>query len=182
MGASLTDTLCTRCALCCDGTLFADVELAGAREATKVEILGLRVDEDADRPLMLLPCAALRDRRCTVYAHRPQCCRTFECRLLRDAGRGAVSTADAVERIEEARARVARVVALLDALGRRDVMLPLRERCADALAVHPGSDTARKALHAELSAAMADVDEALRRSFLDRDEREGRVDDASREA
>ena len=25
----LTDALCTHCALCCDGTLFADVELVG---------------------------------------------------------------------------------------------------------------------------------------------------------
>src|SRR5690242_4738886 len=67
MGASLTDTLCTRCGLCCDGTLFADVELSGRREATKLEVLGLRIDEDADRPLLLQPCAALRNRRCTVY-------------------------------------------------------------------------------------------------------------------
>jgi len=28
METRLTDTLCTRCGLCCDGTLFAEVELA----------------------------------------------------------------------------------------------------------------------------------------------------------
>ena len=167
MGASLTDTLCTRCGLCCDGTLFADVELAGTREATKLEILGLDVDDDADRPLLLQPCAALRDRRCTVYAHRPGCCRTFECRLLRDAGRGAVSVQHAVQRIDDAVARVARVEALLGALGRRDARLPLRERCAEALAVDPGADVARRALHVALGAALDDVEEALRRSFLD---------------
>ena len=37
----LTDTLCTRCGLCCDGTLFGDVELRGPVEAAQVEALGL---------------------------------------------------------------------------------------------------------------------------------------------
>ena len=33
METRLTDTLCTRCGLCCDGTLFAEVELAHRAEA-----------------------------------------------------------------------------------------------------------------------------------------------------
>jgi Fe-S-cluster containining protein len=179
MGPSLTDTLCTRCGLCCDGTLFADVELSGRREATKLEILGLEIDDDAERPLLVQPCAALRDRRCRVYAHRPGCCRTFECQLLRDARGGTVDVGLATERIAEALARVARVEALLETLGRRDVRLPLRERCAEALGVDASGDAGLNLANAELGAAMAEVDEALRRSFLDRDGREGRVDDAS---
>ena len=75
----LTDTLCTQCGLCCDGTLFGDVELAGRREAARLEGLGLDVDsDDADVELLALPCAGLRGTRCRVYAHRPPCCRTFE--------------------------------------------------------------------------------------------------------
>ncbi len=88
----VTDTLCTRCGLCCDGTLFGDVELTGRREAARLEALGLDVDtDDADVELLALPCAGLRKTRCSVYAHRPQCCRTFECRLLQETERGTVS-------------------------------------------------------------------------------------------
>ena len=43
---SLTDTLCTRCALCCEGSLFADVELSGPKEAAGLEIVGLKIEDD----------------------------------------------------------------------------------------------------------------------------------------
>ena len=53
MTRPLTDTLCTKCGLCCDGTLFADVELVGQAEAARLEIMGLEVDE-GDRNVGLL--------------------------------------------------------------------------------------------------------------------------------
>ena len=76
---SLTDRLCTHCALCCDGTLFADVELAGRKEAAALEAMGLEVedDDDGDGALLVLPCRALQGKRCGVYAHRPNCWLTF---------------------------------------------------------------------------------------------------------
>ena len=46
MKPSLTDQLCTRCGLCCDGSLFADVELAGSAEAAGLEVMGLEIEED----------------------------------------------------------------------------------------------------------------------------------------
>ena len=83
MKPSLTDTLCTRCGLCCDGSLFADVELAGTDEASALEVMGREIEEDDDdRGLLLQPCAALKGKRCSLYPHRPDCCRAFECRLL----------------------------------------------------------------------------------------------------
>src|SRR6058998_1228410 len=110
MEPSLTDTLCTRCGLCCDGSLFADVELSGRVEATGLEILGLEIEDDgAGGALLQQPCTALRGRRCSIYAHRPQCCRTFECRLLQEARRGDVSVERAGEQIEEALSRIGRV-------------------------------------------------------------------------
>src|SRR2546421_8471618 len=78
---SLTDIMCTRCGLCCDGSLFADVELAGADESSALETLGLDVDDagdDNEGALLLLPCGALKGKRCSIYPHRPDCCRTFE--------------------------------------------------------------------------------------------------------
>lgn len=79
------------CGLCCDGTLFADVELAGKREATSMELFGLDIEDTDEGPrgLLLQSCRAMKGTRCSIYAHRPKCCRTFECKLLKDVQRGA---------------------------------------------------------------------------------------------
>ncbi len=167
MTTSLTDALCTHCGLCCDGTLFADLALVGVREARRMEDLGLRLDEDSDEAaLMLLPCAGLKGTRCTVYAHRPRCCRTFECHLLLDAQRGAVSVATARATIDETRAQVAQVKALLAKLGDRRTELPLRERCAEVLASDaPYPATVSRQRHA-LSLAIVALEQSVRASFL----------------
>ena len=164
----LTDTLCTRCGLCCDGTLFGDVELTGPTEATRLEALGLDVDaDDADVELLALPCRGLRGTRCSVYAHRPQCCRTFECRLLQDAERGAVTVGDALTKIAEAKAQVQHVTTLLAALEpRRGLRLPLAERVADAIAAAPHSPAGARR-RAALDTAMAAVRHTVRTTFLE---------------
>ncbi len=163
----LTDTLCTRCGLCCDGTLFGDVELSGPAEAARLEVLGLDVDtDDADAELLALPCAGLRGTRCSVYAHRPQCCRTFECRLLQNAQRGAVTHEEALARILEARAQVQRVQTLLATLGARAVRMPLAERVADAIADASGGSPAATRRSATLEAAMVVLTRTIRTTFL----------------
>jgi uncharacterized protein len=164
----LTDSLCLRCGLCCDGTLFGDVELTGRREAMRLESLGLKVDEDdADAELLSLPCAALHTTRCSIYVHRPQCCRTFECRLLQKAQRGTVTVDDAMGRIAEARAQVQRVKALLAGMTpRRGKRLPLAERVADAVAaVGASPEASRRAV--ALERAMATLTRTIRATFLD---------------
>jgi hypothetical protein len=163
-----TDTLCTRCGLCCDGTLFGDVELRGRREATRLAILGLDVDtDDADAELLALPCRGLRGTRCSVYAHRPSCCRTFECRLLLDAGRGALTLDDALTTVAQTKALVRRVTTLLAGMEpRRGQRLPLAERVADAMAEAPTS-TAGVRKRAALGRAMAALTRRLRASFVD---------------
>ncbi len=157
MDTRLTDTLCTRCGLCCDGSLLADVELTGSAEAARAEILGLRVDDDSDEPVMLLPCSALKGTRCSVYAHRPGTCRSFACALLTRAQRGTVSVDQALVSITEARMRIGRVKRLLAGRGGYDPDLPLREACTDALAA--GSS-------AELETATSELQELLERVFL----------------
>ncbi len=163
----LTDVLCTRCGLCCDGTLFGDVELTGRAEAARLEALGLAVDEDdADAELLSLPCTALRGTRCGVYTQRPRCCRTFECRLLQEAQRGVVGVEAALAQIAETRAQVRQVETLLAQMEPRPVRLPLQERVADALAAAggPASDSGRAA--AALEAAMARVTHTIRTRFV----------------
>jgi len=156
---ALTDTLCTHCGLCCDGSLFADVELTGHAEATRLEVMGLEIEEDGNRALLVQPCRALHGTRCSVYAHRPKCCRSFECGLLQNVRRGAVSAGRAVEQIAEARRRIARVRQMMARWGPVDERLPLREACAEALAAEPdtGPDQDRERTRAELEAAIAEV-------------------------
>jgi uncharacterized protein len=102
---SIEESLCTNCGLCCDGSLFADVELASHREALKLEILGLEID-DTDRPVLVQPCPALKNKRCDIYQFRPNCCRTFECRLLRKVKAGAISLQTAQNQISHILSRI----------------------------------------------------------------------------
>ena len=168
MSPSLTDTLCTHCALCCDGSLFADVELASSAESTGLEIIGLEVEDgDGDAGLLSLPCSALRGRRCGIYAHRPECCRTFECGLLQDVRSGAVSVQRAQEHIAEARSKIQRVNRLLTELGDRGERLPLKERCAEMIATAaPDATPAEHRKRAELEAEMAAVERIIWTTFL----------------
>ena len=164
----LAATLCTRCGLCCDGTLFGDVELTGPAEATRLAALGLDVDtDDADVELLSLPGRGLRGTRCSVYAHRPWCYRTFECRLLQEAERGAVTVEEALTRIAEAKAQTQRVKTLMAGMEpRRGLRLPLTERVADAIAASPTSPAGIRR-RAALETAMAALERTIRTTYLD---------------
>jgi Fe-S-cluster containining protein len=133
---SKTDELCTQCGLCCDGSIFADIELESESEKVAVEALGLEIDTDGP-PLLLLPCTGLDGTRCSVYKNRPGRCRTFECRLLQKANAGAVSVLDAQRIIAETRAHVAALDRLCREAGEESEDLPLQERCVEVLA-RPG--------------------------------------------
>ena len=170
MNPNLTDTLCTRCGLCCDGSLFADVELASRDEASALEVMGLNIedtDED-DGGLLLQPCAALKGKRCGIYPYRPDCCRTFECRLLQEVRRGVVGTDRAKEKIAEALKRIKHVKELIFQLGPCDERLPLKERCAEALALldEGDADPAMKRKRDELKAGMTSVENLIQKTFL----------------
>jgi Fe-S-cluster containining protein len=167
MKPSLTDALCTRCGLCCDGSLFADVELASRAEATRLEVMGLEIeDDDTKGALLLQPCRALQGKRCGIYAHRPKCCRTFECRLLQDVRRGTAGVEEARRQIAEALTLIGQVKARMAHLGPRGGHLPLGERCAEALARDPSPVPRVKRRRAELESAMSAVEELLRKTFL----------------
>ncbi len=169
MTLSLTDTLCTRCGLCCDGTLFADVELAGRSEATSLEAMGVELEDDGSGDEVLVqPCRALLGTRCAIYAHRPKCCRSFECRLLQDVRRGDVSVERAGQHITSALEQVARVRQLIGQLGQDDERLPLKERCAEALAIEDAASPQVNLKRAELEQAMSALDRSIRNTFLGR--------------
>ena len=172
MKPSLTDILCTRCGLCCDGSLFADVELASRDEASGLEVMGLDIedadDDEVDGGLLLQPCAALKGKRCSIYPHRPDCCRTFECRLLQEVKRGAVGVDPAKEKIAEVLQRIARVKELVVALGQVNERLPLKERCVEALALSEevAADPEMNRKRDELEAAVTSVEKLIQETFL----------------
>lgn len=170
MKPNLTGSLCTRCGLCCDGSLFADVELASTDEAVACEVLGLEIeDADAgDGALLLQPCRALRGKRCGIYAHRPDCCRTFECRLLQEVGQGKIGVEQAQAQIAETLQRIEQVNQLIGQLGRSNERLPFRERCAEALALAEtlAADPGLNRQRAELHAAMTAVESLIQKTFL----------------
>jgi len=173
MTLALTDTLCTRCGLCCDGTLFADVELASRAEATRLEAMGLEIEDgDGGGDVLVQPCRALHGTRCSVYAHRPKCCRSFECALLQDVRGGRVSVERAGEHIASAKRQIARVDELIGPSGADDARLPFKERCAEALASDVASGAAAKSRRAELEHAIASLDRLIRRTFLGRSKHE----------
>lgn len=169
MKPSLTDTLCTRCGLCCDGSLFADVELASSDEAAALEVMRLEIEEE-EGGLLLQPCAALNGKRCGIYVHRPDCCRTFECRLLQEVKRGAVSIERAKDKIAEALQRIERVKELILQLGPGNERLPLKELCDEAMAQTEAvaADPGVKRRRTELQAAMTSVEGLVQETFLGR--------------
>ena len=169
MKPSLTETLCTRCGLCCDGSLFADVELADGDEASGLEVMGLEI-EDADGDgggLLAQPCGALKGRRCSIYRHRPDCCRTFTCRLLQEVKRDEAGIEQAKEKIVEALMRIERVKELIVQLGTDVELLPLKERSVEALALSEATaNPAVKRKRAELKVAMTSVEYLIQATFL----------------
>ena len=61
--------LCQRCALCCDGELFATVPLAPAEARALRKLVVLPATD-----VLPQPCVALRELRCTIYLDRPDTC------------------------------------------------------------------------------------------------------------
>jgi Fe-S-cluster containining protein len=173
MKPSPTDTLCTRCGLCCDGSLFADVELASSDEASALEVMGLDIeytDDEDNGGLLLQPCGALKGKRCSIYPYRPDCCRTFECRLLQEVKRGAVRVDRAKEKIAEALKQIERVKELVVQLGQCNERLSLKERCVEALALseEADADPEMNQRREELEAAMITVERLIQETFLGR--------------
>jgi hypothetical protein len=155
----LESILCTQCGLCCDGSLFADVELTGRREATRLELAGLDIEDDS---LLIEPCRALDGKRCSMYAHRPKCCRTFECRLLQRVRRGEISIPAAKQQINIALKQVQRIKNLLTQFPASQETLSLKERCVEAIssaAEHSSSAT-------KLETAIASFDVFINKTFL----------------
>ena len=92
----------------------------------------------------------------------------FECRLLQEVKRGAVGVDRAKEKIAQALKRIEGVKELVVQLGTGDERLPLKEHCAEALALSEAAaaSPAVKRTRAELRSAMTSVKRLVQAMFL----------------
>lgn len=86
------EELCASCGACCDGTLFRRTPV---RPGEPLPGGGI-----ATAPTMTSqPCPAHVAGRCTIYASRPQACRTYECEPLRAFRTGAIDAPTARQQV-----------------------------------------------------------------------------------
>jgi Fe-S-cluster containining protein len=128
-----------------------------------MELAGLEIEdgEDGGQALLIQPCGALKGKRCSIYAHRPKCCRTFECLLLNRASRGEISVETGLAKICEAVSLRDGIRRLLKPVKKLDGGLTLKEHCVEA--IESGQNQSRGA---ELERALAAFERIIQESFL----------------
>lgn len=117
----LTETLCLKCGLCCNGVLFADVRKEHGDSSPLFEKFGSRVAQ---------PCPAFNsgDCRCAIYSERPARCRKFECKQLLAVRAGKKSAEAALKKIRRIQKLVVEIENLLEQLDFNKTDLPIRKR------------------------------------------------------
>ena len=159
--------LCPNCGLCCDSTLFADVELRAGDDAKRLKQLGFALESKGRGKLAFAqPCACFDGKFCTVYADRPKRCRTFECGLLKRVGADELGASAALRKISEAKVLAGKVRKLLRALGQDDERLALTKRYAQVMSAPVDLSENNSELRGELMLAVNELMRQLQRDFL----------------
>jgi hypothetical protein len=163
------DQPCPNCGLCCNGVLFADVELQPGDDAGRLAALGMALKKKGGKRAFVQPCHCFDGQLCNIYANRPRQCRAFECGLLKRVQAGAMSPETALKKIAAAKKRVAKVERLLLALGESDEKRALIQRYTRAMSaptdLSAGKDAA--SLSGKLLLAYDELMRALQRDFLE---------------
>jgi Fe-S-cluster containining protein len=131
--ANFVSQLCPNCGLCCNGVLFADVELRKGDDAQRLVGLGLSLEKKGRRRAFAQPCACFDGKLCRIYNERPKRCRTFECGLLKRVQAGGLDTGAALKTIAQAKQQVEKVCELLRCADSDDERLALIHRYARAM-------------------------------------------------
>jgi Fe-S-cluster containining protein len=163
------DQLCPKCGLCCDSTLFADVELRAGDDPKRLAKLGLSlVKKGRSKVAFAQPCACFDGKFCGIYADRPKRCRLFECGLLKKVQAGDMSAGAALKKISEAKALAAQVRELLHVLGQSDEKLALTKCYAQAMRepIDLADESGGAERRGELMLAVNDLMHVLQRDFL----------------
>lgn len=156
--------------MCCNGVLFADVELKKGDSNLALQQAGIQLRAKTRRLTFLdQPCSALgATGSCTAYTVRPQMCRSFECRLLERTIAGEISDLEALKLIKSVRKLVAEAESLLNQLGDNEIHRPLSRRYANQMLspfdLAAGQKSIR--LRERLMKVMDEVNSQLSRHFL----------------
>jgi len=163
------DQLCPNCGLCCNGVLFADVELRTGDDAGRLAELGLSLKKKGSKLAFAQPCTCFDGKLCGIYSDRPKRCRTFECGLLKRVQNGELDASAALPTIALAKRQAEKVRVLLSQLGQKDERLAMTKRYTAAmsapidLADHE-TDSERRG---ELMLAVDDLMQLFQLSFLE---------------
>jgi hypothetical protein len=155
------------CGLCCNGVLFADVELRSTDQPQRLRALGLKLHAKQKKLALAQPCACWLGQSCRIYPNRPAQCRSFACGTLKRVLGGERTMSRALQIIATAKQRVALVESLFGRLGNRNSHLPLTRRYADLMRepLDLGGDPAIVKARSRLSNAMAELMKLLDRHF-----------------
>jgi uncharacterized protein len=160
--------LCPACGFCCNGVLFADVELQRGDDAARLQALGVKLFAKGGKRRFAQPCACFDGKRCRIYLDRPERCRTFECRLLKRVMAGELEAEAALRRIAGAVKAANQVRRLVRQLGETDERLPLSRRYARIMAqpIDFAGDEAVITRRSDLMLAVDRLAKILARDFL----------------
>jgi len=161
--------LCPNCGLCCDSTLFADVELRAGDDAERLAELGLSLEKKGQGKLAFAqPCACFNGKLCAIYADRPKRCRTFECGLLKRVQADELEADAALKSISKTKLQAEKVRGLLRQLGQTDEALAMTKRYALAMSAPTDLSATENdsELRGELMLAVSDLMQILQRDFL----------------
>jgi Fe-S-cluster containining protein len=160
--------LCLECGLCCNGVIFADVELQSSEvQSLKSKVQSLASGGKNGKVRLPQPCAAFDGCRCRIYAERPMYCRQFECLLLKNVQAGRIGRTEASRMVRTAKERAEKVRALLRELGDTDeaIALSLRfQRAAKRFEKAPLAD-GKAETYADLTLAVHDLNMLVREAF-----------------
>jgi len=162
------EQLCPNCGLCCDSTLFADVELRAGDNAARLKALGLTLEKKGKTKIAFSqPCACFDGKLCKIYADRPKRCGLFECGLLKRVEADEMTAKAALKKISEAKEQAGKVRELLRSLGQRDERMALTHRYSQVMSGPMDFSVEGEAeMRGELMMAVNDLMTVLQRDFL----------------
>jgi len=162
------EQLCPNCGLCCDSTLFADVELRAGDDAVRLKKLGLTLEKKGKSKIAFAqPCACFDGKLCTIYRDRPKRCGLFECGLLKRVEAEEMTAGAALKKISEAKQRADKVRELLRSLGQHDERMALTHRYSAVMSAPMDFAVEGEAeKRGELMMAVSGLMQMLQKDFL----------------
>jgi Fe-S-cluster containining protein len=161
--------LCLECGLCCNGVIFADVELQPSEvQRLKSKVPNLKpANRSFGKAKLPQPCAAFDGCRCRIYSDRPTYCRQFECLLLKNVQAGRLERAAGLRIIRSAQQHADKVRGLFRELGDTDEEKALSHRFQRAAKQFENASLtdAKAQVYADLTLAVHDLNLLLSEAF-----------------